>query len=704
MPMLTLSGRVQFLKGVGEARARILEGKGILTVEDLLYYVPRRYQDRRHPKSIGELMPGETATVVAPIITATLHQPRRGPVIFEVVLGDGFRRLHCKWFNSAYLERVLKSGQILAVYGRVEKDSYSRGLAAGLVMMHPEHEILGDDDANSLEVGRIVPIYETAAYGRLNSRFFRRGIHAILEQLPLIDDPLPAVIRDKLQLPDRRTALASTHFPPETEDLAALDAMRSASQLRLIFEELFFLEIGLSLKRRSGRRAEGQSLPVTDAAREKIRRILPFPLTTAQKRVLDEIAVEMAAPHPMNRLLQGDVGSGKTIVALQAAIVAIENGCQVAVMAPTEILAAQHMLYFRRLLSLLGYQIAMLTSSSTPQEKQKVKRLIRTGLVQIVIGTHALLEEDVEFHSLGLVVVDEQHRFGVRQRLRLMRKGRWPDVLVMTATPIPRTLALTLFGDLEVSTIDELPPGRKPVHTRHVREERAGQVYDFARGHVRAGRQAYIVYPVVDESEKQDLKSAIAMFHTLSEQVFPEFRVGLLHGRLPSEEKEAVMAAFQAGQIQILVATTVIEVGVDVANATVMIIEHAERFGLAQLHQLRGRVGRGAEQSFCILITAGKLTEEGRERVAVMRETNDGFRIAETDLRLRGPGEFFGTRQSGLPAFRVADLLRDTELLELARREARQFIESPPSKEELVALVNYVREHWSRRYGLVQVG
>jgi ATP-dependent DNA helicase RecG len=708
---MILTTEVRFLKGVGEARAKILEDKGIRTVEDLLYYVPRKYQDRRHPKAIADLVAGETATVVAPVVGAMLRKLRRGPTLFEVTLADGFHRLSCKWFNSDYLERVFRPGQLLAVFGHVEWDKYSHSLAIN----QPEYEILSQEGASeteaakeeqghTLEVGRIVPIYETAAYGKLNSRVFRRRIWQALEGLPDIPDPLPPVVREKLTLPSRRDALQHTHFPEDTEDLAALDAVRSPSQFRLIFEELFFLETGLELKRARARRAQGQSLPVNDAARDKIRRVLPFELTAAQKRVVAEIEEDMAAERPMNRLLQGDVGSGKTIVAVQAAIVALENGCQVAIMAPTEILAAQHLHYFHKLLGALGYQVAMLAGSQTATQKERLKHLIARGLVNVVVGTHALLEEDVEFSALGLIVVDEQHRFGVVQRLQLMKKGRWPDVLVMTATPIPRTLSLTLFGDLEVSTIDELPPGRRPILTRHKREESIAEVYDFVRSHVKAGRQAYIVYPVVEESEKQDVKSAIASHHHLSGEVFPEFRVGLLHGRMKSEDKEKTMADFQAGRIQILVATTVIEVGVDVANASVMVIEHAERFGLAQLHQLRGRVGRGAAQSYCILVTYGQLTDEGKQRIGVMRETNDGFRIAETDLRLRGPGEFFGTKQSGLPAFRIADLLRDAEIIELARREARGFIESPPSRDALVELVTYVREHWSRRYGLVQVG
>src|ERR1035438_5535232 len=705
--MLTLTTEVRFLKGVGEARAKILEDKGIRTVEDLLYYVPRKYQDRRHPKIIADLVAGETATVVAPVAGAMLRKLRKGPTLFDVTLADGFHRLSLKWFNSDYLERVFRPGQLVAAYGHVEGDKYAHGLSIN----QPEYEIIGQEGAepeadlgHSLEVGRIVPIYETAAYGKLNSRFFRRRIWQALEGLPEIPDPLPAVICEKLTLPSRSNALRHTHFPEDTEDLAALDAVRSPSQFRLIFEELFFLETGLELKRARARRAQGQSLLVNDAAREKIRRVLPFELTAAQKRVMAEIEEDMAAERPMNRLLQGDVGSGKTIVAVQAAIVALENGRQVAIMAPTEILAAQHLTYFHKLLGGLGYQVAMLAGAQRASQKDRLKHLIARGLVHVVVGTHALLEEDVEFAALGLIVVDEQHRFGVVQRLQLMKKGRWPDVLVMTATPIPRTLSLTLFGDLEVSTIDELPPGRRPILTRHKREESIAEVYDFVRSHVKAGRQAYIVYPVVEESEKQDVKSAIASHDRLSREVFPEFRVGLLHGRLKSEDKERTMADFQAGRIQVLVATTVIEVGVDVANASVMVIEHAERFGLAQLHQLRGRVGRGAAQSYCILVSYGQLTDEGKQRIGVMRETNDGFRIAETDLRLRGPGEFFGTKQSGLPAFRIADLLRDAEIIELARREARGFIENPPSREALVELVSYVREHWSRRYGLVQVG
>jgi len=405
----------------------------------------------------------------------------------------------------------------------------------------------------------------------------------------------------------------------------------------------------------------------------------------------------------MNRLLQGDVGSGKTIVAAQAAVIAIENGFQVAVLAPTEILAAQHFAYFQKLMAKLDYGVGFLTGSLPAREKTRVKKQIASGEVQVAVGTHALIQEDVKFQSLGLAIVDEQHRFGVRQRLELMRKGEQPDVLVMTATPIPRTLALTIYGDLDVSTIDELPPGRKPIATRHVPDSRVEGVYSFLAQEVNAGRQAYVVYPIVEETETSaDIKAAEQMYLHLQEKVFPKFKVGLLHGRMATEEKERSMREFQAGQTQILVATTVIEVGVDVPNASVMVIEHAERFGLAQIHQLRGRVGRGAHQSYCVLVT-GKLSQIAAERIRTLVDSNDGFYIAEMDMKLRGPGEFFGTKQSGIPGLRLADLIRDSDVLEMARLEAQALLDGRDA-EEWKAVVRYIQEHWQRRYGLVQVG
>jgi ATP-dependent DNA helicase RecG len=483
--------------------------------------------------------------------------------------------------------------------------------------------------------------------------------------------------------------------------LRLLNNYRTPAQWRLIFEEFFWLECGLSLKRAKARLQPGISFELNERVREKIKTMLPFKPTGAQYRVLKEIAEDMKAPHPMSRLLQGDVGSGKTLVAAEAAVIAIENGYQAAVLAPTEILASQHYLYFKNLFQKMGYVPALLTGSNTPREKSQLKKLLAGGLVHIGIGTHALIEEDVEWKNLGLAIVDEQHRFGVMQRLRLVSKAKHPDVLVMTATPIPRTLALTIYGDLDISIIDELPPGRRPIETRNVNDDHVESVYSFMKQQIAQGRQAYVVYPVIEESEA--MKAAQQMYQHLSQKVFPDIRVGLLHGKLKNEEKETAMDQFRRGDVKILVSTTVIEVGVDVPNATVMVIEQAERFGLAQLHQLRGRVGRGAEQSHCILVT-GKLGDSARERIRTLVDSSDGFYIAEMDLKLRGPGELFGTKQSGLPALRIANIIRDQDILELSRGEAQAFITNPPTPEELRRAVTYLREHWQRRYGLVQVG
>jgi len=503
-------------------------------------------------------------------------------------------------------------------------------------------------------------------------------------------------------LPDLASAIREVHQPAAGTDMRLLNEFRTPAQTRLIFDEFFWLECGLALKKNKARAAAGISFAVTESARSQMKKMLPFRPTAAQRRAMQEIADDMKRAHPMHRLLQGDVGSGKTIVAAQAAVIAIENGFQVAVLAPTEILAVQHRAYFERLLQKLGYQVAALTGSAGAREKQYVKKSVAKGLVQMVVGTHALLQEDVAFHNLGLAIIDEQHRFGVRQRLELFRKAAQPDVIVMTATPIPRTLALTLYGDLDVSTIDELPPGRKPIVTRHVPDAEVERVYSFVAQEIRGGRQAYVVYPVVEETETAAVKAAEKMYKHLSTKVFPDVRVGLLHGKLSADERSAAMREFVAGGTKILVATTVIEVGVDVPNASVMVIEQAERFGLAQIHQLRGRVGRSSQQSYCILVT-GKLNDIARERIRTLVSSNDGFHIAEMDMRLRGPGEFFGTRQSGIPGLRLADLLRDADLLELTRAEAKHFLESG-TQAELRDAVRYIQEHWQRKYGLVQVG
>jgi ATP-dependent DNA helicase RecG len=690
------------IKGIGPNRAAMLEAKGLVTAEDLLSYVPFRYEDRSNVKTIAQLAPGEMATVIAEVRSAKLSGFRRRNLgMFEARFSDASRAILVgKWFHGGYLANVLAEGMKVALYGKIEFDSY----AGELTVLHPEFEILSGDDEDgdaTLHVARVVPIYEAA--GKLTTRLLRTFTHRLLESMDPVEDRLPLFLRRQLKFPDRWTAFREVHFPPPDSDLRLLNAFRTPAHFRLIFEEFFWLECGIALKRSKARTLPGIEFRIDDRVRAQVRAMLPFKPTGAQKRVVKEIADDMQAPRPMNRLLQGDVGSGKTIVAAEAAVIAIENGFQVAVLAPTEILAAQHAFYFKQILGKLGYVTLLLTGSFTAREKVQLKRLVSEGLAHVAIGTHALLEKDVEFKNLGLAIIDEQHRFGVLQRLGLVQKAIHPDVLVMTATPIPRTLAMTLYGDLDVSVIDELPPGRKPIVTKHATADRIEQVYSFLKRQVDEGRQAYVVYPVIEESETQAVKAAQKAYEQLSREVFPDISVGLMHGRLGAEEKESVMQRFKQGEIKIMVSTTVIEVGVDVPNASVMVIEQAERFGLAQMHQLRGRVGRGAAQSYCILVTE-KMNDASRERIRTLVDSTDGFHIAEMDLRLRGPGEFFGTKQAGLPSLRVANILRDTEILEIARREAVDFVARPPSDEDLRQAAAYIRDHWQRRYGLVTVG
>jgi ATP-dependent DNA helicase RecG len=718
--MLELTTPVQYVKGIGPRLAEILAAKGIATVGDLLNYLPFRYEDRLNPRGIAELRAGEMATVIGEVRNSGLFRTRKMP-IFQLTVGQGRSKLRCLWFHGTYLQDKFKPGQLIALYGKVEQDQRS----GELQIIQPQVEMLGDagtdgaDDkaAASLEVGRIVPIYESAGQGRVTARWFRRVIRTALDDLtPDLAETIPAAVRERLALVSPREALWKVHWPEAGESFEDLQSSRTPAHIRLIFEELFFIELGLELKRRQQKTQTGIAFRLDDRVRQAIKKILPFHPTAAQKRVLKEIADDMQEPYPMRRLLQGDVGSGKTIIGFQAAIIAIENGCQVALMAPTEILAQQHYFSARRILENAGYRIVLLTGSLEADRKREIRRHIAQGDAQLVIGTHALLEEKVEFAKPGLVIVDEQHRFGVLQRLKLMKKSgegndeknpAEPDVLVMTATPIPRTLALTLYGDLDLSVLDELPPGRTPIVTRRITDDRSSEVWDFVRKQVAKGHQAYVVYPVIAENEETELKAAIKMYRELSGKVFADLKVGLLHGRLDSELKDQVMRMFQKGELQILVATTVIEVGVDVPNATVMVIEHAERFGLAQLHQLRGRIGRGAAKSYCILMTGGKVTEEGERRLDAMVRTNDGFEIAELDLELRGPGEFFGTRQAGMPSFRVANLIRDRKLLELAKREAAAVMSGPNSEVtqvEISRALVALRTRWQHTYGLVEVG
>jgi ATP-dependent DNA helicase RecG len=689
---------VQYVKGVGPQRAEALEKAGVRTAEDLLLHVPMRYEDRRSFASVAELRPGMRVSVSGEITVAGLRRARR-MTIYEVRLDDGSGRLKAVFFNQPYLRETLPRGRKVVLFGLVERDAMASRL---LVMRSPQYEIVEGDEHGGIHTGRIVPVYEKL--GSLTVKPLRRVLAHLAGQVPPdLPDPLPLDLRERLLVIGRGEALRRLHLPGDADRLDLLNAFRSPGHLRLILEELLLFQVGLALRRR-GVRAERKraAFEVQDAARGAVKRILPFPLTRAQKRVLREIADDLRSPHPMNRLVQGDVGSGKTLVALLAMVVVLENGHQAAFMAPTEILAEQHFLTIRRLLKRCPYRVEILTSAVKGRERAETLARIASGAAQIVIGTHALIQEGVVFARLGLAVADEQHRFGVLQREDLRKKGYDADVLVMTATPIPRTLALTAYGDLDVSIVDEKPPGRTPIRTLLRAQSERREVLDLVRRAVAEGRQAYVVYPLVEESEKlEDVKAATeASLEWAS--ALPGVRVGLLHGRMKSAEKEEAMGAFARGAIQVLVSTTVIEVGVDVPNATVMVIEHAERFGLAQLHQLRGRVGRGEASSTCVLLAHGRVSDVARARLDVMVSTEDGFAIAEKDLEIRGPGDFFGTRQWGMPTFRVAHLARDRDLLERARSEAFRVVDEgalPPS------LARFLEKGgWEHRFGLARVG
>ena len=864
---LQLSTPVKFVKRIGDRIAAGLADRGISTIEDLLYHLPFRYEDRLHPRPLSLYNPGDMASLIGEVRGTALLRTRSGP-IFEMTVGikppstnpgaPGLAsetwvstdasmagllgppsRTHqpiletvkCMWFHGTYLKDKFHPGQSIALYGKLEGSRSGNSLNAPpgstrFKMIQPTFEILPDahatgDDAEftMLEMGRIVPVYESLGSktpwgSKLTSRWLRRVMWTIFKDLaesgetsgaPFVtasssrvgsqtantstrssspsaqdSETLPTSLRQRLTFPTRMEALRDLHFPPAGTAMTELMSARTPAHRRLIFEEFFYLELGLELKRRRLRERQGTAFVTNDQVRESLKQILPFKPTAAQKRVLGEIVHDMRRTQPMRRLLQGDVGSGKTIVAFQAALVAIENGYQVALMAPTEILATQHYLSARKLLSekisprtQRPYRIGLLTGSLDDRTKRDTRARIFRGEIDLAIGTHALVEEKVDFANLGLVIVDEQHRFGVQQRFQLMRKPNsgtntnpgapglasetWvstnpstttstetttrspspdaqsePDVLVMTATPIPRTLALTLYGDLEASVIDELPPGRTPIQTRRMPEERSAEVWDFVRKQVTAGRQAYIVYPII-EGDRDDqpeldfalepeapepttkskrkkpqhtkLRSATEMHAELQQGPLTGLKLGLLHGRMSADDKEVTMARFKRGELDILVSTTVIEVGVDVPNATVMVIEHADRFGLAQLHQLRGRVGRGAAKSYCVLVTSATITPEAELRLNAMVQTQDGFALAELDLQQRGPGEFFGTKQAGLPEFRVANLARDRDLLELARTEAAHFAEHPDPtmpRPEIDAVCSRLKLQWQRRYGLVE--
>jgi ATP-dependent DNA helicase RecG len=687
------------LPRVHPAPRALLEERGHLTVEDALSFWPKAYQDRTRASAIAELRVGEPGIAVGQVRSAKQARMRTGKPLLRVDLADATGRLDLVFFNPApWRLKQLAAGETLLVSGKV-----TEGFGGRRQMSQPEVEKLSPGD--SANFGRIVPFY--AGPADYQHPALRKLMKRLCDELaPWVVDDLPASVRARRELLPAGAALREAHFPPEGTD-PALAAERSTPAFRrLVFEELFFLQLALAQRRRGVRADPG--IPFAAGPDDVVRAtaLLPFELTGAQRRALDEIARDMARPEPMNRLLQGDVGSGKTAVAFAAMMLAARSGWQAALMAPTEILAEQHARTMRRWLEGTGVELALVGAASRGKAQREARAAIASGKARLAVGTHALLEEDVGLDRLGLVVVDEQHRFGVLQRAKLIGKGARPDVLVMTATPIPRTLALAFYGDLDQSKIDELPPGRTPVETKVFGDSQRKRAYDLARRELDAGRQVYVVYPLVAESEKSDLADATSGAAELA-RVFAGHEVALLHGQMKSEEKDAVMARFRAGAIGVLVATTVIEVGVDVPNASVMIVEHAERFGLSQLHQLRGRVGRGAARSHCLLVAHFKRTsDEARERLRVMEATQDGFEIARADLRIRGPGEIVGTRQSGQKLFAIADLYRDEAILEEAREDAFALVEGDPelTRPEHGAAAEALAERWAGRLSLAQIG
>jgi len=699
---------MQVIRGVGPKLAELLLKRGVKSVEDALYLLPIRYEDRRQVQPIARLRPGLTEVFSGRVLSAAMTATKGGRRFFEAVVGDETGSVTLKWFNSnpTFMKRVWKVDRCGVFTGEVSQFGYQREVH------HPDVEWIESGKsvadvlaADPVNFGRIVPVYPLTE--GLSQKIMRRVMKEVVDVfLENIRELIPRKILLPMKFPGLREALGIVHLPVSESSLDDLNTGRTPAHRALAFDEFFYWELGLALKRRGVTLEEGIAFRVTHRYTKQLARLLPFELTAAQRRVLSEIKNDMMAPHPMHRLVQGDVGCGKTLVALMAALVAVENGYQVAIMAPTEILAEQHWLTIHRWCAELGINTVLITAGMKGKARNDVLAQVADGHAQIVIGTHAVIQDRVEFARLGLGIIDEQHRFGVLQRGVLRKKGFNPDILVMTATPIPRTLAMTLFGDLSLSVIDELPPGRTPVDTRIYFESRRGQVYSQIREEVSKGHQVYVIYPLVEETEKSDLKAASQMAEHLEREVFPELRVGLLHGRLAPEEKEAVMGSFKAQDLDILVSTTVIEVGIDVPNATLMIVEHAERFGLSQLHQLRGRVGRGIAQSRCILLTPGKLSEDGEKRLRVMESTNDGFRIAEADLEIRGPGDFLGTRQSGMPDFRVANILRDGLILEQARRSAFDLLETDPefSAAEHRLLRDELMRRWGQRLELAAIG
>ena len=687
---------IQYIKGVGPRRAKLLNNLGIKTADDALYYLPYRYEDRENIKKISNLGYGQLETVTGKVIAAeVIKLPRSNLKLFELTVSDGSGLVKGKWFNQPFMKKNFETGQEVILSGVVKRNPY-RGI--GFEFDNPEYELITDDKDAFIHTSRIVPVYRTTA--GLSVRQFRTIMFNLIDIcIKEVPDIMPKEILERNNLPELKESLLNSHFPEAGTDMDILNRGISIYQKRLSFDELFMFELGLSVLKKGKDIEKGIAFNSEGVLVSRLLNKLPFRLTAAQQRVFEEILHDMRQPHPMNRLLQGDVGCGKTVIAIMAMLTAIECGYQSALMAPTEILAEQHYINIHKIIEDMGLNVCLLTGSI----KKRPLEDIASGKINIVIGTHALIQEGIEFKNLGLVIIDEQHRFGVMQRALLRKKALNPDVLVMTATPIPRTLSMTLYGDLSYSVIDELPPGRRPVITRLFSDKQKDYIYKSIANEAQKGRQVYVVYPVIEETAKSNLKSAIIGKEAL-EKMFPDLRVSLIHGKMKPLEKESVMAAFKKGELDILASTTVIEVGVDVPNAAMMLIVHAERFGLAQLHQLRGRVGRGGSQSYCFLLAYEPRGEDARQRLDIMARTNDGFRIAEEDLIIRGPGEFFGTRQAGMPDLKIANIIRDARLIEDARKEAFALIDKDSELKTFPELKGHVEKFWRGKIELFKTG
>lgn len=692
-----MSSSIENAPLINDKRGKVLRDHGIRSIEDLLWYLPFRYEDWRDLKRISDVKNGEAVTISGTVTRTHLQITSRQRFrILDVTIRDSSGSALLRFFNQAYLKDQFEKEKIVVIHGHVQAEAF----ASMPVLKDPQYEFV-----KGAEVSRylqIRPVYERI--GSITAKMLRYIIRSCLESLSTaaFGEPLSQKIRDHYRLIDRKNAFVHLHFPGLDASIDELDARRSQGHRRLIFEEFYLLELGLAYRRKE-RPKKKHRIEIDDRIRRKVKEALPFRLTAAQKKVIREIVEDMKSNVVMYRLLQGDVGSGKTIIALMAAMVAIENGMQAALMAPTEILAEQHYSKIRQMLDSTTYIVRILRGGQKRKERAGVLEELSSGACHLLIGTHALIQDPVQFNRLGLVIIDEQHRFGVLQREKLVRKGEQPDCLIMTATPIPRSLALTVYGDLETSVLDEMPPGRKPIITKTVELKQRAELYNHIASEVNAGKQAYILCPLIEESDKLQLSAAEQLTAQLR-KAFPNLNIGLIHGSIPAADRETIMRDFLARKIQMLVATTVIEVGIDVPNASIMVIEHAERFGLSQLHQLRGRVGRGSQQSYCYLLmpSPSKLTEEARQRIRAMVSTIDGFKIAETDLQIRGPGELTGTRQSGMARFRIANLVLDQKILEVARKEA--FLYMDAFRDKPAVLKDFFQKYWNNRFGLIQVG